>query len=160
MAESVPDGGSSAKSPSSPKLDAPSESLQEFKKRVDRLLTELDKSTAAHGKLSEQKVAATAYGAFEQATTLAEAYNKAHSRLQLLSRILGEQLEAMGITVGAADGDYQEMDQEHARRLKAIQARTSKYYEQYQKEHGHKGGGKPDDGVETGNGKQAEDGGI
>jgi hypothetical protein len=160
MAESAPDGGSSAKSPSSPKLDAPSESLQEFKKRVDRLLTELDKSTAAHGTLGEQKVAATAYGEFEQATALAKAYDKAHSHLQLLSRTLGEQLEAMGITVAAADGDYQEMDQEHARRLKAIQARTSKYYEKYQKEHGHKGGEKPGDGVETGNGKQAEDGGI
>ncbi|MFD7502042.1 hypothetical protein [Streptomyces sp. NPDC059850] len=154
MAESAPDGGSSAKSPSSPKLDAPSESLQEFKKRVDRLLTELDKSTAAHGKLGEQSVKPTAYGTFEQATAIANAYDKVHGRLALLSRTLGEQLEALGITVSAADGDYQEMDHEQAQRLKAIQARTSKYYEQYQEKHGHMGHEKPGSGVETGDGKQ------
>ncbi|MFE2182721.1 hypothetical protein [Streptomyces sp. NPDC059455] len=155
MAELAPDGGGSAKSPSSPDLDAPTESLQEFKKRVDRLLTDLDKSDAAHGKISQQTVTTAAYGQnFPEALSLASAYELVHGRLQLLSRTLGEQLEAMGMTVGAADGDYQTVDHEHAQRLKAIQERTQNYYEQYQKQHEPKGHDKPD-APKTGGGKSS-----
>ncbi|MGW5448909.1 hypothetical protein [Streptomyces asiaticus] len=155
MAELAPDGGGSAKSPSSPDLDAPTESLQEFKKRVDRLLTDLDKSDAAHGKISQQTVTTAAYGQnFPEAMSLASAYELVHGRLQLLSRTLGEQLEAMGITVGAADGDYQTVDHEHAQRLKAIQERTQNYYEQYQKQHEPKGHDKPG-APKTGDGKSS-----
>ncbi|MEU4898626.1 MULTISPECIES: hypothetical protein [Streptomyces] len=155
MAELAPDGGGSATSPSSPDLDAPTESLQEFKKRVDRLLTELDKSSAAHGKISEQKVTATAYGKnFPEALSLSSAYELVHGRLELLSQTLGEQLEAMGITVSAADSDYQTVDHEHGERLKAIQRRTQAYYEQYQKEHDPKGHDKTGE-PKTGGGKSS-----
>ncbi|OPF71110.1 hypothetical protein VT50_0235075 [Streptomyces antioxidans] len=155
MAELAPDGGGSAKSPSSADLDAPTESLQEFKKRVDRLLTDLDKSDAAHGKISQQKVTTAAYGQnFPEALSLASAYELVHGRLQLLSQTLGEQLEAMGITVGAADSDYQTVDHEHGQRLKAIQERTKSYYEQYRKQHEPKGHGKPD-APKTGGGKSS-----
>ncbi|MDT3398189.1 hypothetical protein RKE29_16325 [Streptomyces sp. B1866] len=122
---------------SSPDLNAPSESLQEFKKRVDKLLTELDSSDAAHSRISHQTVAGSAYGnGFAEATSLARAYDTVHGELQRLSKLLGEQLEGMGIAVSLADKTYQDIDHDQARRLQQIQKHAAAYYEQYQKEHG------------------------
>ncbi|MFF3174563.1 hypothetical protein ACFVQ0_18305 [Streptomyces sp. NPDC057900] len=111
-------------------LDTPSESLQKFKIRVDKLLTKLDGSPAAHSRITEQKVDRTAYGSadFPEAMGLDMAYTKVHERLTLLSKTLSDQLEAMGITVDLADRGYENVDQEHSERLHAIQQRTEIYY--------------------------------
>ncbi|MGW1183102.1 hypothetical protein ACWD7Y_17410 [Streptomyces drozdowiczii] len=109
----------------SPDLDTPSESLKSFKTRVDKLLTALDGSPAAHSRITEQKVTAAAYGTgFWEAVGLSASYDLVHSRLTELSKTLGEQLEAMGITVDFADRGYQNVDHEYAERLKAIQKRV------------------------------------
>lgn len=113
----------------SPDLDTPSESLKSFKTRVDKLLTALDGSPAAHSRITEQKVTAAAYGTgFPEATGLSGAYDTVHARLTELSKTLGEQLEAMGITVDLADRGYQNVDQEYAERLHAIQKRVEVSY--------------------------------
>ncbi|WP_326736807.1 hypothetical protein [Streptomyces sp. NBC_01022] len=111
-------------------LDTPTESLQKFKIRVDKLLTALDGSPAAHGRITEQKVVAEAYGSktFPEAVGLSDAYTKVHGRLTELSRTLSDQLEAMGITVDMADRGYLNVDHEHAERLNAIQERTEARY--------------------------------
>ncbi|NEC68517.1 hypothetical protein [Streptomyces sp. SID9727] len=115
--------------PGAPDLDAPGESLKSFKSRVDRLLMTLDGSSAAHGRITEQKVAAAAYGTrFVEAMALSTTYALVHLRLTELSRTLGEQLEAMGITVDLADRDYEDVDQEYANRLRAIQKRLEDGY--------------------------------
>ncbi|MFI5749807.1 hypothetical protein ACIBBE_28650 [Streptomyces sp. NPDC051644] len=112
-----------------PDLATPSESLQNFKIRVDNLLTKLDASPAAHGRITEQKVTTAAYGTgFPEAIGLSSAYDMVHARLALLSKTLGDQLEAMGITVDLADRGYENVDQEHSERLHAIQQRTEIYY--------------------------------
>ncbi|MFD4762356.1 hypothetical protein ACFWOJ_26860 [Streptomyces sp. NPDC058439] len=117
------------KGPSAPDLETPTESLQKFKIRVDRLLTTLDGSPAAHSRITEQKVTPAAYGTgFPEALGLSSAYDMVHARLALLSKTLGDQLEAMGITVDMADRGYQNVDQEHADRLHAIQQRTEVNY--------------------------------
>ncbi|MDJ0342331.1 hypothetical protein QMK19_21595 [Streptomyces sp. H10-C2] len=110
-------------------LETPTESLQNFKARVDRLLATLDKSPAAHARITDQKVTTSAYGTgFPEAIQLSGAYDTVHARLEMLSKTLGDQLEAMGITVDLADRGYQNVDQEHADRLFAIQKRTEIYY--------------------------------
>ncbi|WP_053161250.1 hypothetical protein [Streptomyces caatingaensis] len=114
-------------------LDAPDDSLQGFKKRVDRLLHDLDASAASHKHISDQKVPQAAYGTFEEAQQLSKAYDKVHAQLELLSRMLGDQLEAMGIAVDMADRDYKGVDHEHAARLAAIQKQSAKDWEQQQK---------------------------
>ncbi|WP_144381785.1 hypothetical protein [Streptomyces sp. SAJ15] len=141
MGESAPKG----------KVDAPSDSLQEFKKKVDKLLLDLGESDANHTRIGEQKVAATAYGSLPQSPTLATAYSTMHLKLQQLSKMLGEQLEAMGIAVGLADGDYQATDQKHAQRLQQIQASSKAYYEAWEKQNGKK------DAPESGKGKAGGD---
>ncbi|MBT2385231.1 hypothetical protein [Streptomyces sp. ISL-11] len=119
-------------------LNVPSESLQEFKKRVDRLLDKLDGSAASHTQITQQKVKQSAYGSsvFTEATDLASAYDTVHARLEAFSRILGDQLEAMGTAVSMADGDYEHVDKEHADRLYAIQKRAEEYWKQQQERGG------------------------
>lgn len=113
----------------SPDLQTPSESLQKFKIRVDKLLTTLDKSPAAHTRITEQKVTTAAYGTgFPEALGLSSAYDMVHARLEQLSKTLSDQLEAMGITVDLADRGYENVDQEHSERLNAIQQRTKMNY--------------------------------
>lgn len=117
------------KGPSAPDLDTPSESLKSFKTRVDKLLTALDGSPAAHSRITEQKVTAAAYGTgFPEAMGLHGAYEVVHARLTQLSKTLGDQLEAMGITVDLADRGYQNVDQEYADRLHAIQKQVEVNY--------------------------------
>ncbi|WNI24239.1 hypothetical protein [Streptomyces sp. ITFR-16] len=122
----LPDNGEGK---GAPDLDTPSESLKSFKTRVDKLLTALDGSPAAHTRITEQKVTVAAYGTgFPEATGLSGAYDLVHTRLTELSKTLGEQLEAMGITVDLADRGYQNVDQEYAERLQAIQKRVEVSY--------------------------------
>ncbi|MFJ1993298.1 hypothetical protein [Streptomyces sp. DASNCL29] len=129
------------------------EDLGRFKKRVDQLLDDLDKSEASHKKMVGYKLTNTAFGSaeFPEAQTLATAYEIVHAQLELLSETLGQQLEAMGITVHMAEGDYKNIDQEEALRLQRIQKRTELYYEQYQKKkHPHEPSA---DDKKTGDGK-------
>lgn len=151
MRAELPSDGSPA-----PDLATPSESLQKFKIRVDNLLTKLDGSPAAHSRITEQTVTDTAYGTrFPEAAALSVAYEKVHGRLVLLSKTLGDQLEAMGITVDLADRGYDGVDQEHSERLHAIQKRTETYYRKPEsdKDSGAPAGGndKPGDGSSSGN---------
>ncbi|MFG2598965.1 hypothetical protein [Streptomyces sp. NPDC048462] len=136
-------------------LATPSESLQKFKIRVDKLLTKLDGSPAAHSRITEQKVDKAAYGTgFPEAMGLSSAYDMVHARLALLSKTLGDQLEAMGITVDLADRGYDGVDQEHSERLHAIQQRTEVYYRKPEtdKDSGApaEGNDKPGDGSSSG----------
>ncbi|MGK5639991.1 hypothetical protein ACSNOK_16990 [Streptomyces sp. URMC 126] len=107
--------------------------LQDFKRRVDRLLDDLDKSAASHKQIAHQAVSKEAYGKLEDAVRLSEEYDSVHRRLELLSRMLGDQLEAMGIAVDMADRGYKNVDREHAERLSAIQKRSRENWEQQQK---------------------------
>ncbi|GAA0428240.1 hypothetical protein [Streptomyces luteireticuli] len=124
-------------------LDASDDSLQGFKKRVDKLLHDLDASAASHRHIGDQKVAQAAYGSFKEGEDLSRAYDKVHAQLELLSRMLGDQLEAMGIAVDMADRDYQGVDHEHAARLAAIQKQSAKDWEQQQKWAAEAKGGHP-----------------
>ncbi|MFF7653401.1 hypothetical protein ACFZCY_26850 [Streptomyces sp. NPDC007983] len=141
------------------KLDV-GEDLGEFKKRVDRLIDDLDKSEASHKKMTGSKLAQTAFGSksFTEAGVFATAYETVHAQLELLSATLGQQLEAMGITVHMAEGDYKQIDEEEALRLRRIQKRTERFWEQHQKE---KNPPKPPEhGKEDGGGKGKGSGGA
>ncbi|EME99038.1 hypothetical protein J7W19_23945 [Streptomyces mobaraensis NBRC 13819 = DSM 40847] len=109
------------------------DNLQGLKKRVDRLLGKLDKSAASHKHIADQKVSKEAFGSFGEAQALSDAYDRVHQRLELLSQMLGDQLEAMSLAVGMADRDYKNVDREHSRRLAAIQKRSIENWEQQQK---------------------------
>ncbi|MBC2879546.1 MULTISPECIES: hypothetical protein [Streptomyces] len=136
------------------------DNLQGLKKRVDRLLGKLDKSAASHQHIANQKVSKEAFGSFGEAQALSDAYDRVHQRLELLSQMLGDQLEAMSLAVGMADRDYKNVDREHAQRLAEIQKRSIANWEQQQKlkhQDEQNKNGKPGDHSGKGGGEESSD---
>ncbi|MEE1941778.1 hypothetical protein V1L54_20625 [Streptomyces sp. TRM 70361] len=80
------------------------ESLKEFKKRVDGILGDLEKSPASPAKVGQQEVSRAAFGGeFAEADGVYREYTRVHTHLTGLSRVLGAQIEAMSIAVHGAD---------------------------------------------------------
>ncbi|MFF4173952.1 hypothetical protein [Streptomyces sp. NPDC001744] len=96
--------------------------LQTFQTRMQKLLDELKSSPAEHTKIGEQRITPDAYGTgFAAATELHGAYDKVRTRLEELTRIFGETIEAMGIRARIADKGYSGVDEEERQRFAAIQ---------------------------------------
>ncbi|WP_073754665.1 hypothetical protein [Streptomyces sp. CB03234] len=109
--------------------------LQDFRTRMQELLTELDASPAQHRKIGEQKITADAYGqGFGAATALHGAYEQVRSRLEELTRVFGETIEGMGIAVHFADKGYANVDIEEKERFEAIQKRVEEHGAAYSKD--------------------------
>ncbi|GAA1890679.1 hypothetical protein GCM10009753_19210 [Streptantibioticus ferralitis] len=111
-------------------LAVKAESLAVFKGRVDKMLSDLEKSQASHTNVGAQGIEHSSYGeGFAEAGDLAGLYDKVHGRLVALSKTFGEQIEALGIAVQMAKDGYSGADQEQMERLIAIQQSTEKFYQ-------------------------------
>ncbi|MCC9306840.1 hypothetical protein LN042_06930 [Kitasatospora sp. RB6PN24] len=104
------------------------ETLSEFKKKVDAMLTSLDDSDAAQPKISQQSLDQGHLGAFPDATNLLNAYDVVHQNLQTLSATLSQQIKAMSIALNININGYQEVDDEQRRALWNIYAETNNQY--------------------------------
>ncbi|MGW7005465.1 hypothetical protein ACWGCW_22340 [Streptomyces sp. NPDC054933] len=109
------------------------DSLAAFKNGVDLALSDLGKSPASNSNISRQDIARSSYGTVPDAKDLADAYETVHNTLKDLSQILGDQLEALGITVDMANRGYQVVDEEHRNRLHVLQAQMQQYYAKHTK---------------------------
>lgn len=106
------------------------ETLTTFKNRVDAMLKDLDQSDAAPKKIGEERLEQTHLGTgFGESSTLMATYNQVHDRLERLSRLLADQIEAMSISVTGARDGYANVDEEQRRRMWAIYDTTDKYYD-------------------------------
>ncbi|GAA2426875.1 hypothetical protein [Streptomyces macrosporus] len=106
------------------------ETLASFKKRIDDILDRLETSPASHKHISDQTVTPDAYGTgFSAAEDLSAQYEKAHERLKTLSRLFGEQLEALGIATQIVDKGYENVEDEYKERFQAIRARVEEHHE-------------------------------
>ncbi|MBD3010166.1 hypothetical protein [Streptomyces sp. 5-10] len=135
--------GSEPQTPFGKRLVKEAETLAKFKKRLDKVLTDLDKSPASHKTISQQFITRDAYGSgtgFTSADDLANLYEKVHARLETLSKSFGDQIEAMGLMAIVAERGYDGMDAEQARRMREIQARTRKYYREPTEKHAGQSG--------------------
>ncbi|MFF5974785.1 hypothetical protein ACFY7C_25025 [Streptomyces sp. NPDC012769] len=113
--------------------------LQTFQSRMQKLVDDLKGSPAEHKKIGEQKVTAASYGTgFAAATELHGAYEKVRTRLEELTKIFGETIEAMGIRAQIADKGYAGVDEEERQRFAEIQKATKEHYEER-----HGGGQQP-----------------
>ncbi|MDF3292041.1 hypothetical protein [Streptomyces silvisoli] len=111
-------------------LAVKAESLAVFKGRVDKMLSDLEKSQASHTNVGTQGISHSSYGeGFAEASDLAGLYDKVHSRLVALSQAFGDQIEALGIAVQMAKDGYSGVDQEQMERLIAIQQSTEQLYQ-------------------------------
>ncbi|MBV9023997.1 MAG: hypothetical protein JO362_09425 [Streptomycetaceae bacterium] len=105
-----------------PQLSVDTETLVAFKQRVDGLLAQLEKGSTPQ--LGEQVVAGSSYGdSFPAAADLGRAYAALHDRLTALSKLLGDQVQAAGLSADVVYRGYQNVDQAHASQLLAIEAR-------------------------------------
>lgn len=132
-------------------LSYEAESLASFKGRIDTILRELEGSPASHRQISSQDITPDAYGTgFSAAADLSSLYDKVHTRLQDLSRLFGEQLEALGIATQIVDKGYQNLEADQVRRYQTIQERVEEYSQARQD-----GGGTQD--VEAGQGDKSNE---
>ncbi|MEU7569388.1 hypothetical protein AB0A99_25965 [Streptomyces fradiae] len=110
-------------------LDVKGVTLQTFKNRVDEILRTLAESPAGHQQIGEQRITAGSYGTgFSAASDLHSGYDKVRTRLEDLSKMFGETIEALGIAVQAADKGYTGIDVDVKNRFKEIQKRNQEFY--------------------------------
>jgi hypothetical protein len=74
--------------------------------------------------------------AFPEADGLFTQYNRVHERLTSLSKLLGQQIEALGIAVHGADIGFDNLDEELRRRFHAIQTRVAYDHQQHEQKPG------------------------
>ncbi|MBT2450690.1 hypothetical protein J7F03_27190 [Streptomyces sp. ISL-43] len=104
------------------------ESLTEYKKRVDGLLSKLNESPASDKKLADGTLPENSLGeGFPEAKRLFTAYTNVHTRLLTLSKGLADQIEGLGIAIQTAGRGFGDVDEETKRRMVAIseQARAN-----------------------------------
>ncbi|KUN79390.1 hypothetical protein [Streptomyces griseoruber] len=111
-------------------LDIQHTAMASFKKRVDELLIELDKSEAAPGKVGEDRLSRAQLGSadFKEAQFLYDSYTVVHDELENLSKALSAQIEGMGLAVHASRVGYENLDADIRARMKAVNTQAEKYY--------------------------------
>ncbi|GAA2371955.1 hypothetical protein ACI2L4_37755 [Streptomyces sparsogenes] len=129
MGKPVEPGGSDPLSPFGKGMAKEAETLAKFKGRIDKILTDLQKSPASKQKLEQQTITRDAYGgSLDSASALYAAYNNVHGNLVILSQLLRDLLEGSGYSALIAEKGIDGIDAEQARRLQAIQAQALKHY--------------------------------
>ncbi len=153
--------GDVPQTPFGKRLVKKSEALTKLNARIEKVLTELEKTPAAKQKIAEQSITRDAYGSgreFTSADDLANLYEKIHADLTTMWQTFNDQLEAFGLMALQADKNYVNDDSETARelrrvhraRLREIAERTDKYYRDPDAPKHGDGGKHGDDEVEGG----------
>lgn len=110
-------------------LEVEYESLTDYKKRVDGLLSKLDGSPASDKKLADGTLPAGSLGeGFTEAARLFTAYATVHTHLHALSKGLAGQIEALGIAIRTAGRDFGDVDDDTKRRMLAISKQADADY--------------------------------
>ncbi|MFJ3826176.1 hypothetical protein [Streptomyces nodosus] len=107
-------------------LEASSEALSTFQKRVNALLADFEASAGNPTKVGAQTISASSLNsgsssAFPEAHGLYAQYNRVHERLTSLSKLLNLQIEAIGIAVQGAQRGFGNLEEEQRRRFWQIQ---------------------------------------
>ncbi|MFF8601690.1 hypothetical protein ACF065_19020 [Streptomyces sp. NPDC015232] len=106
-----------------------SESMMEFKKGVDGLITDLLASPAAPANMKADQVVRGQFGgggaAWVEADEIFTSYKSVLAELIRLSGLLSDCLEGLGIAVGISKNGMEETDEDIRARMLAISKRTS-----------------------------------
>ncbi|MGC0312485.1 hypothetical protein [Kitasatospora acidiphila] len=104
------------------------ETLSEFKKKVDAMLTSLKDSDASEPMISQQSLDQSHVGDFDDATSLLNAYDVVHQNLQTLSTTLSDQITAMSIAININMVGYTNVEEEQRQALWKIHNQTDEQY--------------------------------
>ncbi|MGJ5833974.1 hypothetical protein [Streptomyces ossamyceticus] len=112
-------------------LDIQHDAMKQFKKRVDNLLIELDKSEAAPDKVGQDRLTRAQLGSadFKEAQFLYESYAIVHDELENLSKALSAQIEGVGLAVHASRVGFESLDEDIKARMREVNAEVDKYYD-------------------------------
>ncbi|MGW0734443.1 hypothetical protein [Streptomyces sp. NPDC002851] len=110
------------------------ETLSTFKKRVDRLLMQLEKSKAAPKNIANGMLPSGRLGDFDEAQDLHKAYQHVHGQLESLSKMLGLQIEALVTTVDASKAGYQNLDAEVKDQFRRIRTEADAITEKWHRQ--------------------------
>ncbi|MFJ8747752.1 hypothetical protein ACIREO_00140 [Streptomyces sp. NPDC102441] len=103
--------------------------LEQFQKRVNALLADLEGSPAGKSKVAAQTVSRNALSGgntnFAEADGLYTQYNRVHDSLVTLSKSLGDQIEYLSLGVHAAAVGFDNVDDDTRRRFYAIETRLN-----------------------------------
>lgn len=100
------------------------ETLTKFQGRVEKILTELEKTPASKKNMSEQTIPASAYGhGFSEATDFAATYEHVHGQLTKMNQMFHDNITMMGFAAIIAERGYDGLDAEQQRQMQAIQRR-------------------------------------
>jgi hypothetical protein len=112
-------------------IDVELETLKDFKKRVDGILGELESSPAAPAKVGQQEVDRASFGGnFAEADGIYAEYNRVHTHLTGLSKVLGAQIEAMRIAVHGADVGFGNLEDDLKRRFWQLQGQAYQHQQE------------------------------
>ncbi|MFD6434567.1 hypothetical protein [Streptomyces venezuelae] len=139
-------------------LDVQASAMKGFKKRVDDLLTELEGSEAAPGRVGADRLSRGQLGSadFKEAQFLYDSYATVHDELEKLSKALGAQIEGLGLAVHASRVGYDNLEDDIRARMRAINAEAEKYYDPDRDPYARGPGGTGSDGA-AGSGPKATD---
>ncbi|MGW6705021.1 hypothetical protein ACWGDE_09030 [Streptomyces sp. NPDC054956] len=105
------------------------ESLTQYKKRVDALLSRLNESPASDRNLAHGTLPAGSLGeGFAEARRLFTAYANVHAQLLTLSKGLADQIEGLGIAIRTAGRGFGDVDEDTKRRMLAISKQAEANY--------------------------------
>ncbi len=104
------------------------ETLTEFKKRAEELLSALQSSPAAVSQLSQLQLYQDNLGSgFAESTDLMSAYNRAFNNLPQLVAALGTQIDGMNAALGQTAASYGDTEEQQVSAAKAVQGQTGSY---------------------------------
>ncbi|MET9418078.1 hypothetical protein ABZY03_28595 [Streptomyces klenkii] len=105
-------------------------SLRKFKGRVDELLRTLDESDGAPSKVADTGLTQAHLGEhFNAAEALYGVYHSVHTDLVTLSKLLNDQISALGDAMLEAHGGYATTDADEREKLWAIHERMQRQYD-------------------------------
>lgn len=120
------------------------EALKRFRRRIETLLTEYEGSAGGSKEVGAHKISRASFSgagsAFPAADGLYSQYDQVHERLTSLSKMLGNQIDAMSIAVHGADVGFDNLDEDLRQRFWAIQTDVRRE----QLPDGRERGGEPD----------------
>ncbi|MEW2498269.1 hypothetical protein [Streptomyces nodosus] len=127
-------------------LEASSEALSTFQKRVNALLADFEASAGNPTKVGAQTISASSLNsgsssAFPEAHGLYAQYNRVHERLTSLSKLLNLQIEAIGIAVQGAHRGFVNLEEEQRRRYWSIQTQIKRIQSEGQETNDARTGG-------------------
>ncbi|MHB9858679.1 hypothetical protein [Streptomyces sp. YIM S03343] len=118
-------------------LKANAETLLSFKQRIDKLLEDFEGSPGSPSEVAALRIPRASLSGhgidFHEADDLFDQCEWVHSELTRLSKLLGMQLEGIGIATQGAAHKFTNLDEDQRRRFHEIQMEVGRQYKEAQR---------------------------